>query len=426
MAGMSGRGAVMKRLARCLAPLMLGALAAAGCDRPRPEPLYGTWRGVLTVKGGDLPFGLEIGREGDADVAWLINGPERARVTDVVIRGDVVSMGMPGYPHRLDAQLVDGQLEGHVTFLRPQGETYSTRLIAQRGVAWRFFPSPSKDNADFSGRWRLTFRDPDSGRESTGIAEISQQGHVVTGTVLRESGDDRYIAGEARGDTMFLSRFDGGSAFLYVARLTPEGTLEGDFRTGTGGFRQLGGRRDAGARLADVTALTAVKADAGRLTFTFPDVDGKPVSLDDPRFRDKIVIVTIGGTWCPNCHDEAAFLRDFLPARRGRGLEVVQLMFEYTSDFASASASVRTFIDEFRIDYPVLIAGSYAPGAVQQALPQLETFFAYPTMLVLDRDGQVRYTHTGFSGPATGRHYDEFVSEFGGLIDGLLNEPAGS
>jgi peroxiredoxin len=424
---MNFRGDAVKELARGVALLALVALTLAGCSDPKPDQsLYGTWRGVLTVKGGDLPFGLEIGREGDRDVAWLINGPERAQVTDVTIKGDVISMGMPGYPHRIDAQLVDGELEGHVTFLRPKGETHSTRMIAQRGVSWRFFPTPSKDNADFSGRWRLTFRDPDSGAESTGIAEVTQQGNIVTGTVLRESGDDRYIAGEARGDTVFLSRFDGGSAYLYVARLTPEGTLEGDFRTGTGGFRQLTGRRDAEAQLADVSALTAVKADAGRFEFSFPDVDGKPVSLDEPRFRDKIVILTIGGTWCPNCHDEAAFLRDFLPPRRERGLEVVQLMFEYTDDFASASKSVRTFSDQFRIDYPVLIAGSYAPGAVQKALPQLEKFFAYPTMLVLDRSGKVRYTHTGFSGPATGVHYDEFVSEFSQLIDGLLDEPGQS
>jgi peroxiredoxin len=420
-------GVAVKEMIRGMASLALLALMLAGCGGAGPDPsLYGTWRGVLTVKGGDLPFGLEIGREGNRDVAWLINGPERAKVTDVAINGDVISMGMPGYPHRVDAQLVDGQLEGHVTFLRPKGETYSTRMVAQRGIKWRFFPTVSKDNADFSGRWGLTFRDPDSGAESTGIAEITQQGNVVTGTVLRESGDDRYIAGEVRGDTVFLSRFDGGSAYLYVARLTPEGTLQGDFRSGTGGFRQLTGRRDAAARLADVTTLTAVKTDAGRFGFTFPGIDGKPVSLEDPRFSDKVVIVTIGGTWCPNCHDEAAFLRDFLPPRRERGLEVVQLMFEYTDDFASASKSVRTFIDQFRIDYPVLIAGSYAPGSVQKALPQLEKFFAYPTMLVLDRGGQVRYTHTGFSGPATGAHYDEFVSEFGKLIDGLLNEPGKS
>ena len=413
----------LRRGARRLAALLAGTmLALAGCSDVGQESAYGTWRAVLLVPGGDLPFGLEIGREGDRDVAWLVNGPERAKVAEVRIEGDRIAMGMPGYPHRLEARLVEGRLEGEVIFLRPKGETKVARLRAERGQSWRFFPEPAKDAADFAGRWALTFRDPETGASTTGIAELTQQGHQVTGTVLRESGDDRYIAGEARGNSVFLSRFDGGSAYLYVGRLNDRGEIEGEFRTGTGSFREFRGRRDAEARLADVTTLTQVKADAGPLAFTFPDLDGRPVSLGDERFRRKVVILTIGGTWCPNCHDEAAFLRDFLPSRSARGLEVVQLMFEYTEDFASASASVRDFIDKFAIGYPVLIAGTYGPGAVQQAIPQLEKMYAYPTMLVLDRKGRIRYTHTGFSGPATGAHYEEFVREFSGMIDGLLAE----
>ena len=397
-------------------------LTACGAQEKATENPYGAWRAVLTVPGGDLPFGLEIARDGERDVAWLVNGPERVQVEGVQIDGNRVAMRMPGYPHRLEASLIDGRLEGEVKFLRPGGEIKVARLVGMRGQDWRFFPTPATEYADFAGRWSLTFRDPDTGAESTGIAELTQQGHVVTGTVLRESGDDRYIAGEVRGDTVYLSRFDGGSAYLYVARLGEDGTLTGEFRTGTGGFRKLAGRRDESARLADVTALTSLKADASTLQFTFPDLDGRPVSLADERFRGKVVIVTIGGTWCPNCHDEAMFLRDFLPARRARGLEVVQLMFEYTPDFATSSASVRDFVDKFGIDYPVLIAGSYGPGELKKALPQIEKFYAYPTMLVLGRDGRVRYTHTGFSGPATGIHHKEFSAEFAALIDGLLAE----
>lgn len=420
----------MSRRGSRLALLCVGLVAAmfvlGGCGkRGGTTDLHGTWRAVLLVPGGDLPFGLEIGREHGKDVAWLLNGPERAKVTDVSIDDDQVSMGMPGYPHRLEAKLEDGKLVGDVDFLRPGGKHVKTRLVAERGITWRFFPASLPSNADFSGRWLLTFTDPDSGDKSTGIAELGQRGHVVTGTVLRDSGDDRYIAGEARGDTVYLSRFDGGSAYLYIARLGADGKLEGEFRTGTGGFRQLSGYRDPNAQLADATTLTALKPDEDKLDFSFPDAAGRRVSLSDPRFQGKVVIVTIGGTWCPNCHDEAAFLQQFLKGRQQRGLEVVQLMFEYTSDFATSAASVRDFSKRFGIDYPVLIAGSYGPGEVQKAIPQLQKFYAYPTMLVLDRSGRVRYTHAGFSGPATGAHYQEFTDEFSKLIDGLLAEGPG-
>ena len=130
------------------------------------------------------------------------------------------------------------------------------RFVAMPGEEWRFFPKPDAAPVDFSGRWALTYRD-DDGQQSQAIAVLTQQGHVVTGTVLRSSGDDRYIAGEARGDTLFLSRFDGGTAYLYLARLRPEGVLTGDQWTGGGSHETFSGRRDAAAKLDDPGAQSA-------------------------------------------------------------------------------------------------------------------------------------------------------------------------
>jgi peroxiredoxin len=414
------------RKAAAFAAIIVACLLTAACGQAPEEKFMGTWRVAMVVPGGDLPFGLEIGREHGNNVAWLLNGPERARVTDVSLLRDRVIMRMPGYPNTLDARLVDGRLVGEIDFLRPGGRHTLVKFEAQHGVTWRFFPKASEKNGDFNGRWVLTFHNPDTGAESTGIAELSQRGHIVTGTVLRDSGDDRYIAGETRGDAVFLSRFDGGSGYLYVAHLTPDGRLEGEFRTATGAFRQLAGHRDANARLPDDSTLTRLEPDAGPIDFTLPDVNGRQVSLRDQRFRDKVIILAIGGTWCPNCHDEAVFLRKLLRKRANRGLEVVQLMFEYSDDFASASASVRSYIDKFQLNYPVLIAGGYAPGAVKRVIPQLESFYAYPTTLVIDRQGKLRYAHAGFSGPATGKHYDEFSREFSKLLDVLLAESPGT
>ena len=203
-------------LAWLAVPFAVACLAACGRgEEPASAdaaPL-GQYRAVLSVAGGDLPFGLELTRENGVLVAWLINGPERVRVPDVQLDGDRLTMHMPGYPHRLEARFVDARFEGAVELLRPRGVIKSVRVVAMPGQGWRFFPKPDAEPMDFSGRWALTFRDED-GAESAAIAELTQQGHEVSGTVLRASGDDRYIAGEARGDTLFLSRFDGGSAYL--------------------------------------------------------------------------------------------------------------------------------------------------------------------------------------------------------------------
>ena len=400
-----------------------GLLACGRNDAPVAAngPPLGPYRAVLQAAGGDLPFGLELAREDGATVAYLINGAERARVPDVRLDGNRLSMQMPGYPHRLKARFVDGQFEGSVEFLRPGGVIKSVRLVAVPGRSYRFFPKPATNPLDFAGRWALIFRD-DEGQERPAIAELSQHGHEVTGTVLRPSGDDRYLAGEIRGDTLFLSRFDGGSAYLYLARLGSDGTLAGEFHTAGGHHESWSGRRDPDAQLEDPAGMSGLKPGVDRLEFSFPGLDGIPVSYPGERFSGKVVLVTIGGSWCPNCHDEAVFLRDLLAGRRSQGLEVIQLMFEHTPDFASAAGAARAFAQKFAIDYPVLIAGTTSDDDVLKKLPQLAVLNAYPTLFIIDRGGRIRASHTGFSGPATGSHYEQQSRELTALVDGLLGE----
>ena len=60
----------------------------------------------------------------------------------------------------------------------------------------------------------------------------------------------------------------------------------------------------------------------------FPDVNGKIVSNDDPKFKGKVVSAIVTGTWCPNCHDEAQYLVQLYKKYRDQGLEIVALDFE--------------------------------------------------------------------------------------------------
>ena len=228
------------------------------CGQANGPPL-GIYRAVASVDGGDLPFGLELAEENGAIVAYLINGPERVRATDVQLDGDRLAIQMPGYQNRIEANFVDGRFEGSLFILRPRGVVRDLRLVAVPGESWRFFPKPDAAPMDFSGRWALTYRD-DDGQQSAAIADLKQDGHLVTGTVLRPSGDDRYIAGEARGDTLFLSRFDGGVAYLYLARLGRDGVLAGDQYTGGGSHDTFSGRRDPTAKLDNPASKIGAQA----------------------------------------------------------------------------------------------------------------------------------------------------------------------
>jgi thiol-disulfide isomerase/thioredoxin len=411
------------RHARLGAFALLAALAVlSACSGPPPEPPLGLYRAVATTDGGDLPFGLELAREDGALVAYIINGPERVRATNVTLDGGNLAVQMPGYQNRIVASFRDGRFEGQLEILRPRGIVRALRLVAVPGENWRFFPKPDAKPLDFSGRWALTYRDPD-GVEAPAVAELTQDGHIVNGTVMRASGDDRYLAGEARGDTLFLSRFDGGTAYLILARLGPDGLLTGEQYTGGGSKDTFSGRRDPSAALDRSAGQSALKPGVDRLSFTFPDLDGRPVTYPSERYQGKVVLVTIGGSWCPNCHDEAEFLKSLLATRREKGLEVIQLMFERTLDFESQAKGARAFAGKFAIDYPVLVAGTVTDDEPLRKLPELAALKAYPTMLAIDRKGVVRAVHTGFAGPATGTHFEEQTRELTALVDGLLAEP---
>ena len=382
---------------------------------------FGTYRAVLTLPGGEAPFGLEIKDESGAPVAYLINGPERVRISDVRMKGRRIEMTMPGFGNRLKATRTASGLKGEVILVKRDGVEQKIPLRAELGATHRFFAEPATDNADVSGRWAATFTESD-GKRAPAVGEFSQSFHVLTGTFLRMTGDQRYLAGEMRGDELYLSAFDGSHVYLLRGRVAADGRLEGKFWSGLAWVEDWTARRDPQAALADADTVTTIRDDTWAFGFTFPDETGQTVSLADPKFRDKVVIVTLSGSWCPNCHDEARFMVPFYAEHRERGLEVVGLMFEHFDDFERAAQAVSEFRRKFAIQYTTLIAGvSDKPDAASR-LPQLNGVFAFPTTLFVDRRGRVRRIHTGFSGPATGEHYEQLVRSFTETAQMLLDE----
>jgi thiol-disulfide isomerase/thioredoxin len=415
-------------VARILATLLLTALLSACARGPQALP-GGSWRVVLQLPGGDLPFGLEVapaerGSQAHPPV-YLLNGPDRVRVDEVSVEGNRVTMLMPGFKNRIDATLEGDLMRGTLTMVKAGAVEQKIPLMARRGQSWRFTPPSAAAGApggDVGGRWAVTFVDQD-GRSSAAVGEFRQEGALVTGTFLTPTGDHRFLAGELRNGTLRLSKFDGGQPFLYEATLAPDGTLAGTYWSGLAWQERFTARRDEHASLGASAQATQMKSGATTLDFRFPDLGGVFVSLSDPFYAGKVVVVVLAGSWCPNCHDEAAFLAPLYREYRDRGFEVISLMFEQFGDFERAAEATHRFRTRYHIDYATLIAGISDKDDAASRLPQLNGVFAFPTTIFIDRRGKVRRMHTGFSGPATGRHYETLTADFRRTIEQLLAEP---
>jgi thiol-disulfide isomerase/thioredoxin len=409
---------LLRASARVIAPLLLiGALSACGGSRIEP----GIYRAVLTVPGGELPFGLELAQENATWVAYLINGERHVRVTDVTVDGRKVEMTMPGYINRLSARMRDKQLEGEVVLVKRGGKEYEIPFVATPGEQHRFYKEPLTDNADLSGRWAVTFTGTD-GKRTPAVAEFRQKFSEVTGTFMTETGDYGDLAGEVRDDELYLSTFDGGRAYLFRAKLTPTDELRGTWWSGISSREEFVARRDANAALRDPDSIMRIRDDTWALGFTFPDEEGRAVSMADARFRGKVVVLTLLGSWCPNTHDAMAFLTPLYREQRGHGVEVVALMFEDFDDFAPAAQAVKALRKKYAAEYPTLIAGVSEKARAAELLPQLSHVHAFPTFLFLDRRGRVRRIYTGFTGPATGAHYEELIRSLQETVEKLATE----
>lgn len=408
---------------RALAVLALCGLAVAGCSRKDSHELQpGSYRATLELPGGkSAPFGLDVAREEQGFVIYLINGPERVRVPEVTVERGRFSARMPGYENVLSAAVSGDELKGELALVHGEGRVLKLPFAARLGETWRFYPELLDDNADMAGRWQVSYTG-NAGARSNGVALLDQRFAQVTGTVLLQTGDQRYLAGEVHDEELRLSRFDGGAVLLYEAKLNEDGDLVGDFWSDRDGHRRFVARRNPDASLDVATAATRLRNPDSGFEFAFRDPDGAIVSSRDPRFAGKVLLVTLAGSWCPNSHDETALLNALRHKYGDRGLEVVMLMFEQHADPARSAAAVQRFRVAHGIDYPTLIAGTMDKRVASAALPQLDGVRAYPTAIFIDRSGRVRDIRTGFAGPAAGITHELQVHEVERTIEQLLAE----
>jgi hypothetical protein len=217
--------------------VLLAVAVAAGCA-PRSRDLHsGHYRAVVELPGGKVPFGLDVARDKEGVALYLVNGKERVRVPEATAVTGRLSAHLPGTGNVLAASITGDELEGEVTLAGTGHGKLVLPFSAARGRNWRFIEEPRSDNADFSGRWTVTFAD-DAGGILTGVAEFGQSCHVITGKVRTAAWEQVPLVGDANDEELRLSLFDGQQAVLYEGRLNKRGELVGEcWSTGSGHAR---------------------------------------------------------------------------------------------------------------------------------------------------------------------------------------------
>lgn len=378
----------------------------------------GVWRAELQVSPNEvLPFNFEVTSQQSLKI---FNAEEVILVNDISYVNDTIVFKTPVFEGYIEAVLNKESLKGNF-INKSLGRVVP--FSAEYGIKTRFITETPTTDQNVSGNWEVVFSPNAKADRYVAKGIFKQEGTKVTGTFRTITGDYRYLEGVIDGNTMKLSTFDGAHAFLFTAKIEGD-TMKGVFCSGNHWQEPFTGKRNESYELPEANNLTFLNEGYDALEFSFPDADENLVSLSDKQFKNKVVVVQVMGTWCPNCLDESKYYSEYYNTSKHKDLEFIALAFEYAKTKEGAFRSIKRLKDDVGISYPILLAqyGTSDKAKAQEKLPMLNHILSYPTSIFIDKKGKVRKIHTGFNGPATGDKFDEFKVEFTEFIDLLLSE----
>lgn len=397
---------------------LLLAFYLSGCNQAKKsgELKQGNWRGIIKIQGEDLPFNFEISGKIPPNIT-LINSEERLDSDSVKIFEDSIFIPMHLFDTEIRAKIEGNSLKG--LFIKNYLKDYKLPFQAEYGKEYRFIKNP-KASRQLSKKYKLHFsNDPDS---VYAVALFNHKANKVTGTILTITGDHRFLDGQVDKDSLFLSAFDGEHAYLYKAKINADQSLSGKHWSGKSYNATFKATSNDTIKLPNANNLTFIKPGYDKLAFSFPGLSREMISLNDSKYQNKVVIIQLLGSWCPNCMDETRFLSPWYEKNRNKGVEIIGLAYEKKDDLEYAQSRVEKMKKRLNIKYDLAIAGTSDKEMASKTLPMINAVLAFPTTIFIDKKGNVRKIHTGFSGPGTGKYYEEFVEEFNETINQLLKE----
>lgn len=380
----------------------------------------GNWVASLArPDGNNIVFTFNWKTENSRPVWYIKNAAEKIRVDNITVAGDSFIVQMPVFESQFRFTVNNNTLSG-IWIKRGAVNTQVLPFSAIPGS--NRFASAAAAQKNISGRWAVAFQENNA---EISVAEFVQKGNILTGTFLNSTGDYRYLEGIVTKDTLLLSGFDGSHSFLFKAVIKNNTTINaGIFYSGANGKEEWTAIKNSKAKVPEASVAMYVKPGKESLDFSFKDLEGKQVALKSDRFKNKVVVIQLMGSWCPNCMDETAFLSNYYNNNKQRGVEVIALAYEYTTDWERSVKSLKKFKQRFNVQYTILNTEVTVTDSLrtQKTLPQVTDIKFFPSSIIIDKKGKIRKLDTGFNGPATGLHYVAYKKEFNSVVDNLLKE----
>jgi peroxiredoxin len=391
--------------------LLLGAQVFAAAPAVPPS---GSWDAIVVVNEIEVPFRFALRVQHGRAEGSFFNGEARVPSTSGSFVATSLLLRFDQYAGKLEATWSDGALIG--TYARAGQAAYPFRAQPHASEPRT---EPSAPAPDIAGEWRVAIENTKG--EAAWRLFVRQLGPEVSAAILRVDGDTGALSGSYHDGKFVLSHFSGARPARFDLIPQADGSLHilHNGKSTYSAVRSTVATARDFPEPADPSRWTSVKDATEPLRFSASDLRGNAVTDRDARFRGKVVLLSVMGSWCPNCHDEAPFLAALYRKYKKRGFEVVALSFEDAEQLKNPTR-LRAFIQTYDIPYLVLLAGE--PREAQDKLPNALHLSTWPATFVIGRDGLVRAAHAGFAGKATGEAHERLTRELRGTVERLLAE----
>jgi hypothetical protein len=345
-----------------------------------------------------------------------MNGEDRASLK-AEVRNDSLIIPMFGFDITLKMAIGKEKMSGElIKHYRNQSYTFKAEYGLPR------YEIPEETNpVEVGSRWAMKVNAGQSS-EYPAVGLFEQDGNRVSGTIMTKVSDYRFFEGKVEGNELVMSTFDGVHSFVLKGVYDEASdTWSGELILDNGYAQKWEAKEDESAELPD--------------PFEMVDLSGKNIKPDFEKlsalasqkieagtYDGKVLIIQLMGTWCANSQDQSWYLRDWYAENKNRDVEILAVNYEANYSPEYGNQRISTYKERLGLEYKMILGGRLSKTRAADPFPFMDQIEAFPTLVIIDKEGYARHVHSYFTGPATGEYYEDFDRRFNAIIDELVAE----